>query len=93
MSLLNNSESKIENQGFDLLRYLSSFRCFLFERNGGVVDPGLSIACSSLCQPLADLTVNPSTSSESLFSFQHFTICDVLDALLKMNVKKKYIWS
>jgi hypothetical protein len=33
--------------------------------------------------------VNPSTSSESLFSFQQFTTCDVLDALLKNDVKHK----
>lgn len=59
---------------------------FLFERNCGLIDPGQSIDCSSLCPPLADLTVNPSTSSQSLFSFQQFTMMWCV-ALLKIDVK------
>jgi hypothetical protein len=61
---------------------------FLFEINGGLIDPVQSINCSSLCQPLAVMTFNPSTSKKCFFKFQQFTTCNVLNSLLRIDVIK-----
>ena len=55
---------------------------FLFERNGGVVD---SRSVNRLLYPLPASTKLP---VNLCFLFKQFTICDVLDALRKINVKK-----
>ena len=49
---------------------------------------GKQFNCSSVSQPLVYSKKDLSTSSQSLFSFQQFTTCDVLDALLKIKVVK-----
>ena len=61
---------------------------FLFERNGGLINPGQS---SRLLFPLpASRWKIYSTSSESLISFEQLSPCDVLNALLKIYVLKKW---
>lgn len=57
---------------------------FSLEINGGLINPGQSVDCSSLSQPPVGSMADQSTTSEALFSFQHISSCDMLYALLKI---------